>query len=157
MEHERHSTPHLRTSKNLALASIAKIAAAANVKLGEGTLAVYLERLICLSPERLTQATNRTIEDWTKAAMMPPLPYILERSYIRNEGEISNDAPQVLSRPALSGEVESRETRQEYSARLIAEMRGYLDAISFPPVETLDDPEKRKAWATAMAKKQGWL
>lgn len=58
---------------------ILKIAAATNVKLTESTLAVYLERLRQLSGEQIKTAATRTIEEWAKPSMMPPLPFILER------------------------------------------------------------------------------
>jgi hypothetical protein len=58
---------------------ILKIAAAMNVELAEATQAVYLERLRQLSAEQMKTAANRTIEEWNKPSMMPPLAFILER------------------------------------------------------------------------------
>ncbi len=57
-----------------------KIAAAANVKLTEETMAVYLEALIPLEPEALSVATKRTILEWDRPSMMPPIKFILDRS-----------------------------------------------------------------------------
>lgn len=48
--------------------------------LPEATLAIYLTRLITLSPEALQQATLRTTQEWDKGHIMPPIGFILERS-----------------------------------------------------------------------------
>lgn len=66
--------------RDLVIASILEIAAAANVMLPEATLAIYLTRLTTLSPESLRQATVRTTEEWDKGHIMPPIAFILERS-----------------------------------------------------------------------------
>jgi len=143
---------------NLCVSSICKIAAAANVELSKATMAVYVERMDRLSSERIRQATTRTIEDWAEPSKMPPLSFILERSYLQVIPEVRDDAPRILNRPQLTGEVETHETRQAFSARLIAEMQAKLKtANAMPPAEMPRNPEARKTWATATAKKQGWL
>lgn len=142
---------------NFLVKSLLKIAAAANVELSKATMAVYVERLSKLSSERIRQATTRTIEDWTEPSKMPPLPFILERSYLHVEAEVRNDAPQILNRPALTGQVESQETRQAFSRRIIEEMRAKLELISMPPAQMPDDPDQRRTWGTTTAKKQGWI
>jgi hypothetical protein len=171
-------TPHLRTSKSLVLALIAKIASAANVKLGEGTLAVYLERLICLSPERLETATNRTIDGWRVPGVMPPLPFIVDRSYLRAEGdETANDAARILTTEHLLSAARDRvthdqvqewvslgkQTQEEYIARLAsdAEWQYLFEKFGRPGLQKRQssvpsEPDERKTWARDTAKKQGW-
>jgi hypothetical protein len=56
------------------------MAAAANVKLDEDSQAVYLEQLASLDLGDLQQAVNRTIREWDKPHMMPPISFILDRA-----------------------------------------------------------------------------
>lgn len=143
---------------NLVLSSVVKIAAAANVELSKATIAIYVERLGKLSSERIRQATTRTIDDWREASKMPPLSFIIERSYLGREAqEVIDDAPRVLSRLALPGHIETRSERFAFSAELIAEMRSKLGANAMPPAQMPNDPEQRRTWATDMARKQGWI
>lgn len=75
------------------LGSIRKIAAAANVELLDGTLAVYLEALAPLSETQMNHATKRTIEEWHEASKMPPVAFILERSgYEESKAETDLEA-----------------------------------------------------------------
>lgn len=62
------------------LACILKIAAAMNVTLPEPSQAVYLEALTNLTTEEIELATARTIAEWDKPHMMPPVAFILARS-----------------------------------------------------------------------------
>ncbi len=48
--------------------------------LSEATQLVYLEELLRLNPEVLALASQRTIREWDKPNMMPPLAFILARS-----------------------------------------------------------------------------
>lgn len=73
--------------------SINKIAHAMNVKLSEGTIAVYTEKLSCLSTAQMALATSKTISEWPEPSKMPPIPFIIERAY-----ETIDDAPSVLDR-----------------------------------------------------------
>jgi len=50
------------------------------VELSEATQAVYLEVLSGLNLEALQVAANRTIREWDKPNMMPPVAFILARS-----------------------------------------------------------------------------
>jgi hypothetical protein len=59
---------------------ILEIAAAANVKLEEDSQVVYLKQLSSIGLEDLRHAANRTIREWDRPHMMPPISYILERS-----------------------------------------------------------------------------
>jgi|SRR5262252_3292894 len=179
MDGPNSTTPPSPTSPKLVLASIAKIASAVNVSLPEGTIAVYLERLISLSPERLIQAVNRTIDDWRMAGLMPPIPFILDRSWIRPDGdEVVDDAPRIFSRDRLlaaAGEkighaeveqwlAEAKQAQQEHMAKLeadprwraMAERRGAFPGLPGKPSRVHEDAEERAGWARDQAKKQGW-
>jgi len=59
---------------------ICKIAAAAGVELTEATATVYLERLLQLPVDQIEAAGRRTIDEWDKPHMMPPLAFVLERA-----------------------------------------------------------------------------
>jgi hypothetical protein len=59
---------------------ILKIAAAMNVTLEEATQAVYVEQCLTLSQPEFIQAVTRTIREWDKPHMMPPIAFILDRS-----------------------------------------------------------------------------
>lgn len=48
--------------------------------LTEATQAVYLEQLQGLRVERLAEAVQRTLMEWDRPHMMPPIAFILERS-----------------------------------------------------------------------------
>jgi hypothetical protein len=77
---ERKPTEHKKQQRVHYADSINKIASAANVELPEATIVVYLERLLQLTPEQLAEATRRTIEEWDRPSMMPPLKFILDRA-----------------------------------------------------------------------------
>ncbi len=62
------------------LALILEIAAAANVKLEEDTQVVYLQQLSSLGLSDLRRAATRTIREWDRPHMMPPISFILERA-----------------------------------------------------------------------------
>ena len=62
------------------LAGTLKISAAMNVTLSEESQAVYVEELSSLPVESLAKAITRTIREWDKPSMMPPLAFILARS-----------------------------------------------------------------------------
>lgn len=146
------------TRKRFCADSIFKIAAAANVEISEATAAAYLEQLISLSTAQMAVATTKTIREWVEPSKMPPIAFILERGYAGISPEVANDTPRILDR-ALPGEVENRERREEFSARIIREMQekyGLGASNEMPSAELPHDPAERKAWATAMAKKQGW-
>jgi len=51
-----------------------------SVTLSEATQAVYLEQLQNLPPERLAEAVQRTIMEWDRPQMMPPIAFILDRT-----------------------------------------------------------------------------
>lgn len=59
---------------------ILKIAAAANVELSEATQAVYLEELCRLDRDALAVAGHRTIREWDRPNMMPPIAFITART-----------------------------------------------------------------------------
>lgn len=69
-----------KPQRDFALDLICKIALAMNVTLEEGTQLIYLEQLQGLPPERLSEAVQRTIMEWDKPHMMPPIAFILARS-----------------------------------------------------------------------------
>lgn len=69
-----------KPQKGYWLALILKIAAAMGVELPEATQTIYLEQLSSLSLEQLRHATERTIREWDRPHMMPPIAFILERS-----------------------------------------------------------------------------
>ncbi len=69
----------LKKHRNFVHGLIVKIASAANVELTEATQAIYVERLIQLTTEQVTEATRRTIEEWSESSKMPPLAFILAR------------------------------------------------------------------------------
>ncbi len=71
-------TDKMRNESYLVL--ILKLAAAMNVTLSEATQTVYLEQLLSLELHDLSQAVNRTIQEWDKPHMMPPIAFILARS-----------------------------------------------------------------------------
>lgn len=51
-----------------------------NVVLPGTSQATYLEHLLSLEPEALEKATHRTILEWDRPSMMPPIAFILARS-----------------------------------------------------------------------------
>ena len=51
-----------------------------NVEISEASQGVYLDRLRQLSPEQMTEATRRTIDEWREPSKMPPLAFILDRA-----------------------------------------------------------------------------
>lgn len=73
------------------------MAAAACVELSEATQAVYLEALIDVDPESLTRAVNRTIREWDKPSMMPPIAFILARAQ-ENQQVLAEAAWETLQR-----------------------------------------------------------
>lgn len=76
-----------------------KIAAAANVELSAATITVYLEFLIPLTNEQLGRAQYRTIADWTEPSKMPPISFIIERSYREPGDEDGRISTEILARP----------------------------------------------------------
>ncbi len=70
----------VRTPDASYLALILKLGAAMNVELTEATQAVYLEQFRTLSLPDFQQAIARTIREWDKPHMMPPIAYVLARS-----------------------------------------------------------------------------
>ena len=80
MDHKNPNTK--RTSKmqdGFLLAGILKIAAAAQVILSEASQEVYLEQLAGMAEEAFQFAATRTIREWDKPNMMPPIAFILAR------------------------------------------------------------------------------
>lgn len=74
------TTSTAKTLRGSCLASILKIASAMSVTLSEATQAVYLEQLQNLAPERLAEAVQRTLMEWDRPHMMPPIAFILART-----------------------------------------------------------------------------
>src|SRR5262252_867258 len=137
------STSHCKTHRDCVIDSISKIASASNVQLSEATMAIYAERLVKLTAHQIGRGTTRTIDVWTEPSKMPPLAFILERSYHQITMEVPDDAPRILSRPALPGHVENRNERADFAAQVIAEMRAKLEAgaNATPSAEMPHDPE----------------
>lgn len=65
--------------KSYLLSCLLKIAAAANVQITKATQAVYLEQLSQLTGYQIENAVQRTIMEWDKPNMMPPISFILAR------------------------------------------------------------------------------
>lgn len=61
------------------LALILRMAAAANVTIGEETIAVYIEELRGYSAQVLDAATKRVVREWSEPSKMPTLAFVLER------------------------------------------------------------------------------
>lgn len=76
----RNTTETSKQHESFCLSCILKIAAAATVEISKATQLVYLEKLRTLSPESLVQATSRTIEEWDRPHMMPPIAFIRARA-----------------------------------------------------------------------------
>lgn len=64
------------------------------MEISEATQAVYLEHLQKLTHEQAALATERTIAEWDKASLMPPIPFIRERAF-------GNDDPIVNTQRIL--------------------------------------------------------
>lgn len=62
------------------ISQILKLAAAANVEIAKETQGVYAAELATLTVEQLDLAVSRTVREWDKASMMPPLAFILARA-----------------------------------------------------------------------------
>jgi hypothetical protein len=123
----------------------------------------------------MSQATTRTIKDWSEASKMPPIFFIVERSYIRNQLEVADDAPRILNPRQLLGSAREKVghgqvlewleagkiTQQEYYAKLAEspEWQALFEQHGKPGLTKpfKQNPEERKYWATDTAKKQGWL
>jgi len=73
------SNEQSRQRSDYAHAGVLKIAAAMSVELSEATQAVYVESLIRLTSEAFDAAVSRTIREWDRPHMMPPLAFILAR------------------------------------------------------------------------------
>lgn len=58
---------------------INKIASAMTVELSEATVAIYLERMLPLTPEQIEKAGNRVIDEWREPHKMPPWAFFKER------------------------------------------------------------------------------
>lgn len=65
--------------KSYLLSCLLKLAAAANVQITKATQAVYLEQLSQLTRYQIENAVQRTIMEWDKPNMMPPISFILAR------------------------------------------------------------------------------
>ena len=88
---------------------------------------------------------------------MPPVSYILDRSYLGNLVEAPDDAPRILNPPQLTGSVETAEDRHRYATQLIEQMRAKLSSPTQPLFKMPEDPEKRRIWAVELAKERGWI
>lgn len=77
---------------------INKIASAANCELTEATVAVYLEFLLPLSNGNLAAASQRTIAEWDKPNMMPPISFIVARINNPIEQEAIRITKTILAR-----------------------------------------------------------
>lgn len=71
---------HLKRRAASARYLVSKIATAFNVEAGEALQAIYIQELMKLEPGILDTAVARTIREWDKPSMMPPLAFILERA-----------------------------------------------------------------------------
>lgn len=80
MEENRKTTSTEKQHRDFAHGLTLKMAAAANVVLTEATQEVYLEQLVKLTDSQLAEAAKRTIFEWDKPSMMPPLKFILDRT-----------------------------------------------------------------------------
>lgn len=69
-----------KTQHESYLACILKLAAAMSVTLTEATQTVYLEQLLALDSADLKHAVDRTIREWDRPHMMPPIGFILARA-----------------------------------------------------------------------------
>ena len=69
-----------KIAKDYLLSRIRRIAAGANVELSIETVAAYAAELATLTKEQLDAAVSRTVREWDKPAMMPPVAFILARS-----------------------------------------------------------------------------
>ena len=59
---------------------VSMIATAFNADCGEQMQLIYINELMKLDPKLLETAANRTIREWDRPAMMPPLQFILDRA-----------------------------------------------------------------------------
>lgn len=152
------------------LAWILKIAAGASAEASEATQAVYLERLRRLSATEMRTAGERTIAEWPEAHKMPPLQFILERT-ARPVEYRENRA--LLERPDKPDDTPPEE-RAAFARQLISELRSkitegsnraptYRESCEFlarqrnQASQIPADPVERAEWASAMAKKRGWV
>lgn len=87
---------HSKQRKDSVLVGVLKIAAAANVSLEEATQAVYVERLLELDGNAFMVAVTRTIDDWDRPSLMPPLPFILARSGASPQLQAEQDYAAVM-------------------------------------------------------------
>ena len=70
----------VKAAKLYLISQIKRLAAAANVSMSPETVSVYASELAVLNREQLDAAVSRTIREWDKASMMPPLKFILDRA-----------------------------------------------------------------------------
>ena len=98
-ESQKRTSP-AKTVKPYLLSQISKLAAAVNVELTKETIAVYAEVLATLSREVLESAVRRTIWEWDRPHMMPPVAFLLERA-VRETQELKllADTNEILHRP----------------------------------------------------------
>ncbi len=81
MDHEKARTTSTATQhRDYVHGLILRMASAANVELTEDSQAVYLEQLVTLKPEAIQQAAQRTVREWDRPNMMPPIAFILKRA-----------------------------------------------------------------------------
>lgn len=170
-----NSTP--RPDNEFWLGWLLKIANAATVTLSDAALEVYLERLTKLTFAEITQAAQRTIEEWDRPCMMPPLAFILDRTAPRET--LINDSPKVFgwesagkrvgfSQSEIAEMLEAgKKAQREHIANLEADpawrsMAARLGAMPgltprVAPTEVPIDPDARRLWAHGNAVKGGWL
>lgn len=141
--------------------------------LTEAAQIIYLERLQKLTFDDMTRAAQRTIEEWEKPCMMPPLSFILERAYLAEDSNKLMTAQELAAKYA--GHVDDPEERRAIIAegreRMEIVKRSMLDVKGFPThretseqlaaerngVSTIPaDPVERHSWAIQKAKDQGW-
>lgn len=169
----RNSTP--RPDNEFWLGWLLKIANAVTVTLTDATIEVYLDRLTQLTFAEITLAAQRTIEEWEKPCMMPPLAFILERAHptmindsARVFGWESAGAKAGFSKHEIALLLEAgKATQREHIAKLEAdphwrEMAARLGAtpgLSAKAVrsEVPEDLAQRGSWARKKAIQQGWV
>jgi hypothetical protein len=123
---------------------VLKIAAAASVEISEATQAVYVEQLARLNPKVFTAAVERTIREWDKANMMPPIAFILARAQ-ENQQVLAEAAWETLQRVIyrdwhpdigwIHGKPPGLDPAMEYAIRQCGGLRRIhdcpMDAFSF--------------------------
>jgi hypothetical protein len=137
---DRSTTPPQPEQSLLGL--ILEIAAAANVKLEQDSLVVYYEHLSILTPADAQRAAHRTIREWDKPHMMPPIGFILARSETNPQlaAEQAWDWIQLYARRHWHPDIGHFKGAPEIAAPIEYAVRqvGGLNRIAYPKERDMD-------------------